>query len=62
MYDVNPKRGDPLGLSTSSVKAVNTIYHNPQRPSCLVLPMRETAEKMRLKQQDVPQRDTIQAR
>jgi putative CocE/NonD family hydrolase len=47
MYDVNPNTGEPLHRHKHTVKAVNTIHHSQERPSCLVLPTRDGAETMR---------------
>jgi hypothetical protein len=41
MYDVNPNTGEPLARHTHVQTALNTIYHDAERPSCLVLPVRE---------------------
>lgn len=38
-FDINPNTGEPLGLSTTTVKAVNTIHHEAARPSHIVLPI-----------------------
>jgi len=40
MYDVNPNTGESLGQHTHMVNAMNTVYHDPNRTSCLVLPIR----------------------
>ena len=40
MYDVNPNTGEPLGRHTHVISTVNTVYHDPEHPSCLVLPVR----------------------
>lgn len=36
--DVNPNTGGPLGLSSGSVVARNTVYHCREHPSCVCLP------------------------
>ena len=36
-FDVNPNTGGPLGLDRSYVTAVQSIYHDSERPSCIVL-------------------------
>ncbi len=41
LYDINPNIGEPLGKHTKTITALNTIYHNPEHPSCLVLPVRD---------------------
>ena len=41
MYDVNPNTGEPLGRHTHMVRALNTVYHEAERPSCLILPLRQ---------------------
>lgn len=38
-FDVNPNTGGPLGLSRGHVKARNSVYHDRDRPSQLVLPV-----------------------
>ena len=38
-FDVNPNTGGPLGQDRSSVAAVQSIYHDSERPSCIVLPI-----------------------
>ena len=39
-FDVNPNTGGPLGKNTGVVVARNTVHHDSQRPSRLVLPVR----------------------
>ena len=39
MYDVNPNTGEPLGRHTHMVRALNTVYHEAERRSCLILPV-----------------------
>jgi putative CocE/NonD family hydrolase len=41
MYDVNPNTGEGLHRHTHAVKAINSIHHSRQGPSCLILPVRE---------------------
>ncbi len=36
-FDINPNTGEPLGLNTRTTKATNTIYHEADRPSHIVL-------------------------
>lgn len=36
-FDANPNTGEPFGEATSTVVASNTIYHDAQRPSHLLL-------------------------
>ena len=36
-FDVNPNTGGPLGLDRSYVTAMQSIYHDSERPSCIVL-------------------------
>jgi putative CocE/NonD family hydrolase len=38
-FDVNPNTGEPLGRSRRTVVADNTVYHNRQRPSHVLLPV-----------------------
>ncbi len=38
-FDVNPNTGEPLGLSRRVIKADNTIFHNLNHPSHVVLPI-----------------------
>jgi len=38
-FDTNPNTGEPLGLSTRTIKATNTIYHKAAHPSHIVLPI-----------------------
>jgi putative CocE/NonD family hydrolase len=38
-YDVNPNTGEPLGQHTRTVVAHQTVYHDAQRPSRIVLPV-----------------------
>jgi hypothetical protein len=38
-YDRNPNSGLPLGTDVSLHKARQTIFHDEQRPSCIVLPV-----------------------
>jgi putative CocE/NonD family hydrolase len=38
-FDINPNTGEPLGLSTGMKEAVNTVYHEAEYPSCIVLPI-----------------------
>jgi predicted acyl esterase len=38
-FDKNPNTGEPLGLNTKSEKATNTIYHDVEHPSCIILPI-----------------------
>jgi hypothetical protein len=38
-FDVNPNTGEPLNDHRRMVTAINTIYHDRQRPSCIVLPI-----------------------
>ncbi len=40
MYDVNPNTGEPIGFHTRVATTVNTIYHDADRPSALLLPVR----------------------
>ena len=39
-FDVNPNTGGPLGRDRSRISAVQTIYHDSARPSCVVLSIR----------------------
>ena len=41
MYDLNPNTGEPLGRHTYVAPTLNTVYHDSEHPSCLVLPVRE---------------------
>ena len=38
-FDVNPNTGGPLGIDRSRVSAVQSVYHDSGRPSCVVLPI-----------------------
>ena len=38
-FDVNPNTGDPLGRHRRSVQADNTVYHDTERASHIVLPI-----------------------
>ncbi len=38
-FDVNPNTGEPLGRHSRRVMAENTIYHDPEHPSHVVLPV-----------------------
>jgi putative CocE/NonD family hydrolase len=38
-FDVNPNTGEPLGRNRRMTEADNTIYHSPQYPSHVVLPV-----------------------
>lgn len=38
-FDINPNTGEPLGLSRKKVVAENTIYHDAEHPSHIVLPV-----------------------
>jgi putative CocE/NonD family hydrolase len=38
-FDVNPNTGEPLGRHTHTVTALNRIFHDPARPSHLLLPI-----------------------
>jgi putative CocE/NonD family hydrolase len=38
-FDVNPNTGEPLGANRRTQKAVNTIYHDQEHPSHIVLPV-----------------------
>jgi predicted acyl esterase len=38
-FDTNPNTGEPLGLSTKAMKALNTIYHNARYNSYVVFPI-----------------------
>jgi putative CocE/NonD family hydrolase len=40
-FDVNPNTGGPLGRDRRLVTAENVLYHNPERPSHLLLPIIE---------------------
>ena len=49
MYDVNPNTGEPLGRHTHLIPTVNAVYHDPEHPSCLVLPVRgESTYRVRM--------------
>lgn len=45
MYDVNPNTGEVLGRETRTEVAHNAVYHDADRASCLVLPVRAAAKK-----------------
>jgi uncharacterized protein len=38
-FDVNPNTGEPLNNNRRWLTAVNTIYHESDHPSCIVLPI-----------------------
>ena len=38
-YDVNPNTREELGKHTHMKTAINTIYHGPNHPSALILPL-----------------------
>ena len=38
-FDVNPNTGEPLGANRRMIKADNTIYHDANRPSHILLPL-----------------------
>jgi hypothetical protein len=38
-FDVNPNTGEPLNDNRQSIIAVNTIHHDPEHPSHIVLPI-----------------------
>jgi uncharacterized protein len=38
-FDVNPNTGEPLGTSRRRVKADNTVFHDAEHPSQVVLPV-----------------------
>lgn len=40
-FDVNPNTGEPLGRHRRWAVAENTVYHDPERPSHIVLPIVE---------------------
>jgi putative CocE/NonD family hydrolase len=38
-FDVNPNTGGPLGIPSGAVTAINTLYHDRDRPSRIELPI-----------------------
>jgi hypothetical protein len=38
-FDVNPNTGEPLWSSATAVVATNLVFHDADRPSCVVLPI-----------------------
>ena len=38
-FDVNPNTGEPLNDNRRSTVAINTIYHDAQHPSHILLPV-----------------------
>jgi len=38
-FDPNPNTGEPLNNHRRTVTAINTIFHDPQHPSHIVLPI-----------------------
>ena len=38
-FDVNPNTGEPLGMQRRTVRADNSLYHDMDRPSHIVLPV-----------------------
>ena len=41
-FDVNPNTGGPLGRERRAIVAENAIYHDPQHPSHVLLPIIHT--------------------
>lgn len=39
-FDVNPNTGEPIGRHTHTVVALNSVHHDADNPSCLILPVR----------------------
>ena len=39
-FDVNPNTGEPLNANTGWRVATNTVFHDPEHPSRIVLPVR----------------------
>ncbi len=46
-FDVNPNTGEPLNNNRRWATAVNTIYHELDHPSCIVLPVVPSAPQNR---------------
>ena len=44
-FDVNPNTGNSLGDDRSYSVATQTIYHEPDRASCVILPLQSTDQK-----------------
>ena len=38
-YDVNPNTGEPLNANRDWRVAANTVFHDPQHPSRIILPV-----------------------
>ena len=38
-FDVNPNTGEPLGRNRRLLVAENSVYHDPARPSRILLPV-----------------------
>ena len=38
-FDVNPNTGEPLNFHTRTIVAENTIYHDKEHPSHIILPI-----------------------
>ena len=38
-FDVNPNTGEPIGFSSHTVVAKNTVYHSKEHPSHVILPV-----------------------
>ncbi|MFC1739815.1 CocE/NonD family hydrolase, partial [Planctomycetota bacterium] len=45
MYDRNPNTGEPLGQHTHMISTVNTVYHDTEHPSHLLVPIFVGSEK-----------------
>jgi putative CocE/NonD family hydrolase len=44
-FDVNPNTGEPLNDNRRTAAAINTIYHDAQHPSQIILPIIPAAAK-----------------
>ena len=44
-FDVNPNSGEPANNQRRTITAVNTIYHDREHPSHIVLPLIPTSGK-----------------
>ena len=44
-FDVNPNTGEPIGLNRLTVVAKNTVYHDRNHPSHVVLPIISVKER-----------------
>src|SRR4029077_18839740 len=53
-FDVNPNTGEPLGMSRRMVTADNTIYHDTNHLSQVILPIVENGATQASTQRQIP--------